>query len=1314
VLDVTLWPLEKQRQESASKRRIGVGFTGLANMLSMMGYAYNTQEALLFTEALMRTMRDTAYRASVELAKEKGPFPLLDVDKYLEEGTFASRLPEDIKADIRVHGIRNSHILSIAPVGCVTPDTLVITENGLHEISEMGKNNKDQWQDINIQVMTDEGFKTSDKFFNNGVKPVKRITDNYGYNITATDNHQLRVITETGDYIWKRLDQLKIGDILVKCVNTYPNINTLPIPNNETNVNHKSINKLKENIVYTKGIAELVGFLMSNGNVKTERHIRLYHHIDYAEKTFSKIIKTLEEDLGIVNSKIFVSARVNNPNLAELNIYSKELVTWLTINDSIKKGASYLKIPKWVLNSSREIVYSFLRGLYEGDGSGGLTSVTYTSIDKLFINKLQQVLASIGIVTRKDISGYGGAVGRFGNNDVYRLSIGNRKDKFKYYKNIGFMSDKGSQILVNYNEELDYRTYYQSVRKTLTKAFGCIDYKNKVYTKLKELGVTEEIMFTEIINIEDLEPTLTVDISVPDNVTYIANSFVSHNTISLAFADNASNGIEPPFSLAYTRKKRMQDGTKQEYAVIDHSLRVYLNTLEKDYSDKLLNAIVNYKTTFEHNGKSLSVKEAIPKSIVTALELTPSEHIAMMKVVQPYIDSSLSKCVAKGTPIITNKGILPIESLGYANIPDKFDKPLNDLLVLCPDGEWREVTSHYYGGFKPTITISLNNGQTIEASETHMLMTDKGWVKMPDLSVGDCIKVRREVKVNYKGGALLPTIDFYCNSKDYNIPTHMTPSLALFLGMMAADGHLELNTGMVNITKNEPLVGVLFNNLSVELFNAKDVKHLVDPRNGVNSWYFTSRSVCRWLTNLIGYRAGDKHVPTEILSGSYDEMRMFLSGLSLDGYRARPDKGTDATYIYFGKSKQLALGGFSLLKAIGYNPRLTSKKVIGYDYIAHGVSAKGVDFCIEQRKNTEDSLAVEFIKIPEEVLNGKLLCKDPNYSTHRNWRQRNNTICKESHYINNFNNYYDKNFIYYKITEITNTANEIYDIEVKDSHDYLIDGVVSHNTVNIPADYPFDDFKTVYDQAWVGKLKGVATYRPNDTLGSVLSVGVEVKEEVKVKVETDTTTTTVTTIVKEEDPFNTFIIKRPNGTLSSRTKKVEYLSSSFVKDDFYVGVSFLNDIKRPIEVFFTVCPDGVSQEWLDSYAINLSLLARGGLDLFCKALRADRRIKSDKGQIRYGWYTKSDGSKVPRYHTSEVACMAYAIQELLVEENIITEQGFPIYSEDAKEVHKSTQVSTIQSGFIPGKLCTECGANAVIKKDGCTYCTNCHALGECG
>jgi ribonucleoside-diphosphate reductase alpha chain len=120
VLDVTAWPLPEQQQEAQNKRRIGLGFTGLGDALVMLGLRYDTDLARNFAADITRIMRDEAYQASIELAVERGAFPLLDANQYLAEPHFASRLPDELKNKIRQHGIRNSHLLSIAPTGTIS------------------------------------------------------------------------------------------------------------------------------------------------------------------------------------------------------------------------------------------------------------------------------------------------------------------------------------------------------------------------------------------------------------------------------------------------------------------------------------------------------------------------------------------------------------------------------------------------------------------------------------------------------------------------------------------------------------------------------------------------------------------------------------------------------------------------------------------------------------------------------------------------------------------------------------------------------------------------------------------------------------------------------------------------------------------------------------------------------------------------------------------------------------------------------------------------------------------------------------------
>jgi len=120
VLEASVWPLPQQKSEAMAKRRVGLGFTGLGDALVMLGLRYDSDDARAMATRIAAAMRDEAYAASVEIAKEKGAFPLLDREQYLAAPRFASRLPERLQAEIRAHGIRNSHLLSIAPTGTIS------------------------------------------------------------------------------------------------------------------------------------------------------------------------------------------------------------------------------------------------------------------------------------------------------------------------------------------------------------------------------------------------------------------------------------------------------------------------------------------------------------------------------------------------------------------------------------------------------------------------------------------------------------------------------------------------------------------------------------------------------------------------------------------------------------------------------------------------------------------------------------------------------------------------------------------------------------------------------------------------------------------------------------------------------------------------------------------------------------------------------------------------------------------------------------------------------------------------------------------
>ena len=258
-----------------------------------------------------------------------------------------------------------------------------------------------------------------------------------------------------------------------------------------------------------------------------------------------------------------------------------------------------------------------------------------------------------------------------------------------------------------------------------------------------------------------------------------------------------------------------------------------------------------------------------------------------------------------------------------------------------------------------------------------------------------------------------------------------------------------------------------------------------------------------------------------------------------------------------------------------------------------------------------------------------------------------------------------------------------------------IDTAIS-KTVNVPVDYPFAQFSDLYRQAWQAGLKGLASYRPNPILGSVLDTGAPAS--VISAAATDANI----------DPMRSVIESRPKGALSAVAEKIEYWTQEGRKH-VYLVVSFLPvaaseggpTVERAIEFFMPVGQSGESQQWMTSSMRLLSLAARGGF--LQRALADMRKVAWDRGPVRLGTLERADGAQIPLWHDSEVAAIAYAIQNIIAQR-----QGVSVTEPD----HKSTSGPAAHA--MGGKKCQECGAHAVIKRDGCEHCSACGWLGSCG
>ncbi|MCS0615329.1 adenosylcobalamin-dependent ribonucleoside-diphosphate reductase [Massilia kyonggiensis] len=273
-----------------------------------------------------------------------------------------------------------------------------------------------------------------------------------------------------------------------------------------------------------------------------------------------------------------------------------------------------------------------------------------------------------------------------------------------------------------------------------------------------------------------------------------------------------------------------------------------------------------------------------------------------------------------------------------------------------------------------------------------------------------------------------------------------------------------------------------------------------------------------------------------------------------------------------------------------------------------------------------------------------------------------------------------------------------------------VDGAIS-KTVNVPADYPFDDFKDLYTEAWRAGLKGLATYRPNAVTGSVLSVAPPPSAESP----------------DDVDPLRRRFESRPAGELESVTSKVEYTTQEG-KKTVYLTLSFMRVegrlngrdlvIERPFEFFMPANQRSDGHQWITSTMRLLSLAARAGSSI-AKALADMRAVVWEKGPVRCGHLTRADGVQVPVYHDSEVAAIAFMLQRILIRRGFLDAYGnqVPADALDRLLAQRGTpaeppapEVAAVEE---TGAKCPECGARALRKVDGCTRCTSCHYLGGC-
>jgi len=399
----------------------------------------------------------------------------------------------------------------VKPAGCQTKDTMVSTENGILRLDEIGDIHGQEWQNHEINVYTDEGVKKSTKFFvnNMGVKsPTKKIMLDSGIELETTTNHKFKVI-KNGEYIWESVENIHVGDILPYSLGEY-NGGTLQ-KLNKIKVNwHKSTpfyrrREITQPEFLDEDLAWLIGLYFGDGT-NHKSGIRIHgDKTEYQDLTIAK-----ERIKKLFNVECVFDEDKREGNRTCICAGSIHLLEFLRHNGIAKDKSYNICVPKIIRQSPRKVIEAFIDGFRCADGSNkSERDLIYVTTSKQFATELVMLLRAVG----KDC--------KMREMKPTKTSFGTR---MRYW----VQERKGR------HGEVKKITSYRRAALQLLDSIN----RNNLYAD-------------KVVSIIDSE-NYTFDIEVNENHTYIANSYISHNSTSCILG--SASGIHPHHAKRYLRR----------------------------------------------------------------------------------------------------------------------------------------------------------------------------------------------------------------------------------------------------------------------------------------------------------------------------------------------------------------------------------------------------------------------------------------------------------------------------------------------------------------------------------------------------------------------------------------------------------------------------------------------------------------------------------------------------------------------------------------------------------------------------------------
>ena len=684
------YPTDKITVNSFDYRPLGLGYANLGALLMARGLPYDSNEGRAYAGAITAVLSGEGYTQSAKMAARVGPFagyeknkaPMLRVmqmhrdhvealDKDFVPPAMleAARTTWDAAIEKgRESGFRNSQISVLAPTGCLVPGSLVITDKGVLRLDRLGNVSGEKSQSVDFRVLTDTGEQVADKFFVNGSDWTRRIVTKAGYAIEGTLKHRIKVVDTTGAWTWKRFADLVPGDVTPLSMGQLagvPQTVSLPPLGEEYWTDERRLRgdyTTTAPRTMTPDLAELIGYFMGDGSLhsKGPRFCVANTDADVAARV-----------AHLVKSLFNVTAHITEQSgYCEVAVHSVPLALWWEACGFVKRlpnethtGKGYTPhIPDAVLASNDKAVYgAFLRGLFEADGTvtGGVPC--WTTVKRSFSEEVKTLLLALGLPTVSDTTQTG-----WGNSTAYRLRLRNSGYAEPFRAAVGFMGRRKADAVTRAQGEQTARHDYiylgrelvdelipasHPLRNAATLAMrrhnGAIT-RRTANALLAETGDNRlahalGFFYDTIAANEDAGMQPTFDLSVPENLTYVAQGFVSHNTIGFLM-DCDTTGVEP--DIAIVKYKSLVGGGM--FKIVNQTVPEALTRLGYSASERkaILSFIEQHDTIEGAPGLAeahLPVFDCAFRAKNGTRTIHYMGHIQMMSAVQPFISGAISK-----------------------------------------------------------------------------------------------------------------------------------------------------------------------------------------------------------------------------------------------------------------------------------------------------------------------------------------------------------------------------------------------------------------------------------------------------------------------------------------------------------------------------------------------------------------------------------------------------------------------------------------------------------------------------------------------